>query len=109
MNSDAGKIEALETLLKDFLKGDHEAVIEKAKKAIKKETRYIITQPSPLASYYVKAMEKMDKNSGYAEKEIARLNKILKGGQTTAKKQDEMVIKTNILKGFVQDEGHDEL
>jgi Endoplasmic reticulum protein ERp29, C-terminal domain len=61
-----------------------------------------------LAGYYAKTMEKTLANPGFPKKEISRLGKIMATGTTTALKQDEMVIKTNILKVF-GDEEHDEL
>ena len=68
---------------------------------------------SEYAAYYLRVMDKSMAKPGYAQKESDRLAKILKGGNTTPQKSDQMTIKRNILSVFlgadVLVEAHDEL
>ena len=52
------------------------------------------------AEYYVKALEKMSSNKSYAEKELARLQGILKKGGLASTKQDDLTSRINVLKKF---------
>lgn len=54
------------------------------------------------AEYYVKVFTKLAKSDGYAAKELARLDGILKKGGLAPEKLDEFTSKTNILRRFVE-------
>ena len=62
------------------------------------------------AEYYSKVAKKSEENSGYVEKEIARLQSLLKKGGLTTEKTDDLVRRSNILNVFKGSEsGKDEL
>lgn len=62
------------------------------------------------AQYYVKVAEKLGQNKEYAEKELARLQKILQKGGAAPEKVDDLVSRSNILRHFVhKDTTKDEL
>lgn len=61
------------------------------------------------APYYVKVLEKLGGNSGYLEKEVARLEGLLKKGGLSKAKIDDLTSRYNILKRFGLTGGKDEL
>lgn len=62
------------------------------------------------AEYYVRVFDKLSKSDGYAAKELARLDGILKKGGLAPEKLDEFTSKTNILRRFIAKAvGKDEL
>jgi len=52
------------------------------------------------AEYYVKVTDKVSKNQGYIEKELARLQGLLKKGGLAPEKVDDLTSRTNILIRF---------
>lgn len=63
------------------------------------------------AEYYGKVAKKSEENAGYVEKELARLQSLLKKGGLTGEKADDLARRSNILsvfKGSAQG-GKDEL
>ncbi|KAL9006783.1 MAG: hypothetical protein Q9188_000470 [Gyalolechia gomerana] len=52
------------------------------------------------AEYYVKVFEKLGKSQGYAEKELARLEGMIKKGGLAPEKLDDLVSRSNILRTF---------
>ena len=52
------------------------------------------------AEYYVKVSEKFGNNQGYAEKELARLESLLKKGGLAPEKIDDLTSRSNILRKF---------
>lgn len=52
------------------------------------------------AEYYGKVAKKSEANSGYVEKELARLQSLLKKGGLTTEKVDDLVRRSNILNVF---------
>jgi protein disulfide-isomerase A6 len=52
------------------------------------------------AEYYGKVAEKVKKNAGYVEKELKRLESILKKGSLAPEKLDDITSRTNILRKF---------
>jgi len=108
LDATAGVIEALDTLVAKFTGGSSIAEIAaeatKAAKGLKEGAQY------KYADYYVKVFDKMSKSDGYAAKELARLDNILKKGGLAPEKLDEFTSKTNILRRFVEKvTGHTEL
>lgn len=96
----AGTIEVLDTLVAKFTGGSSIAeVADEASKAVenlKSDAQY------KYAQYYVKVFGKLHENDGYAAKELARLDKILKKGGLAPAKLDEFTSKTNILRKFLE-------
>lgn len=65
---------------------------------------------SQYAEYYGKVAKKSAENSGYVDKELARLQSLLKKGGLTSEKVDDLVRRTNVLNVFKGSEsGKDEL
>ena len=94
LDAKAGTIEALDTIIGKFTTGATIASItEDATKAAKGlKDKY--------AEYYVKVIGKMTASSGYAEKELARLEGMLKKGGLAPEKLDDLVSRTNVLRVF---------
>ncbi|KAJ3313481.1 Protein disulfide-isomerase-like 2-2 [Boothiomyces sp. JEL0838] len=88
LNEKAGRTKEFDELAAAF--NNDASVLEKAKDKAKSKNE----------KYYVKAMEKIIKKKDYLEKEIARLTKIIDGGNTSAEKQDDFVTRRNILNAF---------
>ncbi|KAL8908915.1 MAG: hypothetical protein Q9207_000491 [Kuettlingeria erythrocarpa] len=62
------------------------------------------------AEYYVKVFEKLAKGQEYAEKELARLEGIIKKGGLATEKLDDLVTRSNILRTFTaKSQAKDEL
>lgn len=95
LDAKAGTIEALDAIVAKINTGETlSAVAQKAQKAAKGIT-------DKYAQYYVKVIEKLTKSGGYTQKELARLEGILKKGGLAPEKADELKIRTNILRKFV--------
>lgn len=56
------------------------------------------------AEYYVKVSAKVSKNPGYVEKELARLQSLLKKGGLAPEKVDDLTSRSNVLRRFVGEE-----
>ena len=56
------------------------------------------------AEYYVKVSDKISKNQGYAEKELARLQGLIKKGGLAPEKLDDLTSRSNILRKFKGEE-----
>ena len=56
------------------------------------------------AEYYVKVSDKLGKNAGYAEKELSRLQGLIKKGGLAPEKMDDLTSRSNILRRFKGDE-----
>jgi len=99
LDATAGTIEALDALVSKFTRGSSisevAAEATKAAKGLKEDAQY------KYAEYYVRVFDKMSKSDGYAAKELARLDNILKKGGLAPAKLDEFTSKTNILRRFV--------
>lgn len=52
------------------------------------------------AEYYVKVSDKLSKNAGYAERELARLQGLIKKGGLAPEKVDDLTSRSNILRRF---------
>lgn len=50
--------------------------------------------------YYVKVLAKLATSQGYAEKELARLESLIKKGGLAPEKLDDLVSRSNILRRF---------
>ncbi|KAL7084108.1 hypothetical protein ACP275_14G204400 [Erythranthe tilingii] len=103
LTSKAGIVEALDTLVKEFIAAssdDKKAVYKRLEEEADKLT-------GPTARYgkiYVKAAKScMDKGSDYAKNEVLRLERIL-AKSISAAKGDEFTLKKNILSPFASDQ-----
>ena len=96
LDAKAGTIDILDSILSKLPVGKGIASITeeitKAAKDIK----------SKYADYYVKVATKMSTSQDYVEKEIKRLEGILKKGGLAPAKKDDVTQRANILKKFVQ-------
>ncbi|CCX16619.1 Similar to Protein disulfide-isomerase erp38; acc. no. Q92249 [Pyronema omphalodes CBS 100304] len=92
----AGRIAAFDDEVAKLVKGDAESLktVTEAVEKLAEEAK------ETYASYYLKALKKVADKEGYVEKEIARLQKMLKGGKIAQKKSDELWSKVNILGQF---------
>jgi len=95
LDSTAGRIAALDEILKD-----NSASFEKLASKVKTAAADLKDEYAP---YYVKVSEKLQKSSDYATKELARLQKIHAKGSLTPEKTDDMAIRQNILKQFLDE------
>ena len=59
--------------------------------------------------YYAKVAKKAEANQGYVEKELSRLQGMLKKGGLAQDKQDDLTSRSNILNRFMGDQAKDEL
>ncbi|KAI8898718.1 thioredoxin-like protein, partial [Globomyces pollinis-pini] len=105
ITSKGGLVSDLEPLVAKFLKADTASKVEIAKETTTKGEAL----GSKYAKYYGKTMNKIIKNSGYIDKEVARLTKILDAGTTAPEKVDDFMMRRNILNTFRGLDGHEEL
>jgi protein disulfide-isomerase A6 len=61
------------------------------------------------AEYYVKVFEKMGSNKDYADKELTRLQGLLKKGGLAPEKVDDLTARSNILRKFIPTKEKQEL
>ncbi|KXX80912.1 Protein disulfide-isomerase erp38 [Madurella mycetomatis] len=96
----AGTIEALNAVVAKYTGGaslsDALAEAKKAAESLKEHAQY------KYAEYYIRVFDKLSKSEGYATKELARLEGILKKGGLAPSKLDELTSKTNILRKFLE-------
>ena len=95
LDAKAGTIAALDTIVGKLTGGGNLAAIsEEATKAAQDlKEKY--------AEYYVKVLEKLGKNQSYAEKELARLEGLLKKGGLAPEKTDDLTSRSNVLRSFL--------
>lgn len=101
----AGTIAALDEIVTKYTGGASltEVAVE-AKEAVKS-----LTSPVQLkyADYYLRVFDKLSKSEGYAAKEFARLEGILKKGGLASAKVDELTAKVNVLRKFVEEKAEE--
>ncbi|RDL39518.1 uncharacterized protein BP5553_03858 [Venustampulla echinocandica] len=95
----AGTIEALDAIVAKFTGGS--SLAEVTAEATKAAQQLKEDAQSKHAEYYVRVFSKIAKSDGYAAKELARLDGIIKKGGLTPVKLDEFTSKTNILRRFI--------
>ena len=103
LDAKAGTIESLDSIVAKYTAGATLATI--SEEAIKAATGL----KDKYAQYYVKVFDKLSGNQGYVEKELTRLEGLLKKGGLSPEKLDDLMSRTNILhrfssKGDVKDE-----
>jgi protein disulfide-isomerase A6 len=99
LNANAGTIETLDTLVSKFVSGT--GVAELAAEATKAAADLKEGAQYKYAQYYVRVFDKLSKSDGYAAKELARLEKMIKKGGLAPSKLDDFTSKTNILRRFI--------
>ncbi|KAL5362722.1 thioredoxin-like protein [Aspergillus floccosus] len=95
LNEKAGTVAALDELVARYTSSEKfsELVAEVSKAAKGLQDKY--------AQYYVKVAQKLADNHEYAQKEFARLSKILKKGGSAPEKVDDMISRSNVLRRFL--------
>ncbi len=104
LNAQGGTIAAMDTVVQKILGAgsSFSSGVEEAKKAMQGlQDRY--------AEYYLKVFERMGENKGYAEKELKRLEGLLKKGGLAPEKLDDLTARANILRRFGSAPVKDEL
>lgn len=93
LDAKAGTIEALDIIVAKLSGSNLSSVTSDAKKAAKDlKDKY--------ASYYLKVLDKVSANKEYLEKEIGRLEGMIKKGGLARPKEDDLTSRLNILKQF---------
>jgi protein disulfide-isomerase A6 len=107
LNSQAGTIEVIDSVLAKYITQGGIKEIEKATADIKKATQGLKDKS---VEYYLRALSKLTGNPEYAMKEQTRLAGLLKKGGLAPEKIDDLQKRSNILAKFlVKDEGKSEL
>ncbi|KAK0223361.1 protein disulfide isomerase [Armillaria fumosa] len=93
----AGRLSDFDALASEFF-----AAADDVKKSVVKEAKALLaSNASESAQYYFRVMEKqLNGPAGYLEKELNRLESLLKKRSLSPSKLDEIKIKTNILRAF---------
>ncbi|KAK3378452.1 thioredoxin-like protein [Podospora didyma] len=97
----AGTVEILDSIVSKFTSSRaslNEAAAEAKKTAesLREKAQY------KYADYYIRVFDKLTKNDGFASKEFARLDRIIKKGGLAPSKLDELSAKTNVLRKFIE-------
>ena len=104
LDNKAGTIDSLDSIIARYVSGDSLAKITEEAKGVAQDLQ------QKYASYYVKVLDKLGSNAGYAAKELARLEKLLGKGGLAAGKADDLMSRSNILRRFLgKEKGKDEL
>jgi protein disulfide-isomerase A6 len=90
-----GTVAAIDTLIQKIIDGGND-LASKADDIVKAAK----SEKSPYAYYYGKVAEKFKANAGYLDKELARLEGILKKGGLVPSKVDDLTSRSNILRRF---------
>lgn len=107
LDSMAGTIEVLDTVLSKYITASGFSDIETATEEIKKAAAAVTDKTK---EYYLKALAKITGNPEYAMKEQTRLAGLLKKGGLAPEKIDDLQKRSNILAKFlVKDDAKDEL
>jgi protein disulfide-isomerase A6 len=99
LDATAGTIEALDSIVSKLTGGS--SIAEVAAEATKAAAGFKEGAQFKYAEYYVRVFDKLSKSDGYAAKELARLDGIIKKGGLAPAKLDEFTSKTNILRRFI--------
>lgn len=90
-----GTVAAIDSIIQKIIDGGSD-VASKADEIVKAAT----SEKSTYAKYYAKAAEKIKANSAWLDKELARLENILKKGGLVPSKVDDLTSRSNILRRF---------
>lgn len=94
LDAKAGTIASLDAIVDKFIAGGNLASISKEATEAAKGLKDQYSQ------YYIKVLEKLTKSQGYADKELARLENLVKKGGLAPEKLDDLVSRSNILRKF---------
>lgn len=94
LDAKAGTVASLDAIVDKFIAGGNLASI--SKEAIEAAKGLQDTY----GRYYIKVLEKLAKSEGYAEKELARLENLIKKGGLAPEKLDDLISRSNILRKF---------
>ena len=98
LDAKAGTIDVLDAVVSKFTKGESIASIAKEAHKVAKDLK------DKSAEYYLKVFQKLETNEGYAQKELSRLQNLLKKGGLAPEKLDQLTVRSNILRQFSKDE-----
>ncbi|KAK3359987.1 thioredoxin-like protein [Lasiosphaeria hispida] len=101
VNENAGTLEILDEIVAKV--GEGTPLSEAAAEAKKAAEGLKDAAQKKFSEYYIRVFDKLSKNAGFAEKELTRLEGILKKGGLLSTKLDELTIKTNVLRKFVDE------
>ena len=101
MDAIAGTIPSLDEIVATLKTGGDKAYGDFATAAGALSDKY--------AEYYGKVAKKVEQNSAYVEKELARLQGMIKKGGLAPEKLDDLTSRSNILSKFKGEEAKDEL
>ena len=93
----AGTIAALDTIV-STMTGSNIATIQQ------ELTKASVNLKDKYAEYYVKVSNKLSENQGYVEKELTRLEGLIKKGGLAPEKLDDLTSRSNILRKFKGEE-----
>ena len=94
LDAEAGTVASLDAIVHKFVAGGNlGSILQEATDAVKGLT-------DTYSYYYIKVLEKLVKSQGYAEKELARLESLIKKGGLAPEKLDDLVSRSNILRRF---------
>lgn len=94
LDAKAGTVAALDAIIDKFTAGGNLASISK------EATEAVKGLQDTYSYYYIKVLEKLATSQGYAEKELARLESLIKKGGLAPEKLDDLVSRSNILRRF---------
>lgn len=90
----AGTIPSLDTIVGRLAGGESVASLSQQIAIAAKASK------DKYAEYYIKVSDKLSKNAGYTEKELARLQGLIKKGGLAPEKIDDLTSRSNILRRF---------
>ena len=97
LDAKAGTIDALDSIVASITGADLASLSEKVKKGANGlKDKY--------AEYYIKVSNKLSSNKGYVDKELARLEGMIKKGGLAPEKLDDLTSRSNILRKFKGEE-----
>jgi len=104
LDAKAGTIEALDAVVAKLTAGGSLTTISKDAQNAGQSLK------DKYAEYYIKVFDKLSKSDGYVEKELTRLDGLLKKGGLAPEKVDDLTSRSNILRKFTgKDISRDEL
>ena len=94
LNTKAGTVEALDAIVSRYTAGGSLISISKEANdaAAGLKDKYV--------GYYIKIFEKLSKSQGYVDKELTRIQNLLRKGGLAPEKLDDLVSRSNILRKF---------
>ena len=93
LNTKAGTVDALDSVISSLTGEGSAAIAKKIKEAAQ-------GLKGKYAEYYVKVSNKLSGNKGYVDKELSRLEGMIKKGGLAPEKLDDLTSRSNILRKF---------